>query len=114
MAEEGTFINAPSPMIVPGNWYLLAVLNSPIADWYIHQLSVARSGGYYEYKPMYIEQFPVPVIYNDLRISSIIQKAKQVQFDSDNDYSDEIDDIIFDLYELTPEERRVIREQNED
>ena len=108
MAEKGTFINAPSPMIVPGNWFLLAVLNSPIADWYIHQLSVARSGGYYEYKPMYIEQFPVPMINDDSRVCPIIQMAKQMPLDNDKESSAEIDDLIFDLYGLTPEERRVI------
>ena len=49
IAKEGVYINAPSPLIVPGDLYILAVLNPPILDWYIHNLSVARSGGYYEY-----------------------------------------------------------------
>lgn len=101
MAEEGTFIKAPPPMNIPGNWYLLAVLNSPIADWYIRQLSVARSGGYYEYKPMYIEQIQIPVISNDSCIFLIIQKARQMQIDNNINYSNELDDMIFDLYGLT-------------
>ena len=60
--DSDCFINAPSPMIVPGNKYLLAILNSKIADWYIRQLGVTRNGGYFEYKPMFVEQLPVPLI----------------------------------------------------
>ena len=62
LADEGFFINAPSPMIVPGNKYVLAVLNSKLGDWYIRQLGVTRNGGYFEYKPMFVEQLPVPIL----------------------------------------------------
>ena len=62
VVEEGYFVNAPSPMIVPGNKYILAVLNSRLGDWYIRQLGVTRNGGYFEYKPMFVEQLPVPMI----------------------------------------------------
>lgn len=58
--EDDYFINAPSPMIVPGSKYLVAILNSKLADWYIRQLGVTRNGGYFEYKPMFIEKLPVP------------------------------------------------------
>lgn len=49
MAPENFFVNAPSPMLVPGDYYLLAVMNSIVADWYIRQLGVTRNGGYFEY-----------------------------------------------------------------
>ena len=55
LADEGMFVNAPSPMIVPGNKYILAVLNSKLGDWYIRQLGVTRNGGYFEYKPIFVE-----------------------------------------------------------
>ncbi len=47
-------------MITPFNDYLLAVLNSKLGDWYIRQLGVMRNGGYFEYKPMFVEQLPIP------------------------------------------------------
>ena len=49
-------------MIVPASRYLLAVLNSKLADYYIRNLGVTRNGGYFEYKPMFIEKLPVPII----------------------------------------------------
>ena len=59
-AEGGTFISAPSTMLTPYDPYLLAVLNSSLADWYFKLIGVERDGGYYEYKPMFIERIPVP------------------------------------------------------
>ena len=59
-APAGMFINAPCVMITPFNDYLLSVLNSKLGDWYIRQLGVTRNGGYFEYKPMFVEQLPVP------------------------------------------------------
>lgn len=54
------FVNAPCPMIVPADEYLLHILNSKLADYYIRNLGVTRNGGYFEYKPMFIEKLPVP------------------------------------------------------
>lgn len=62
LVEDGFAINAPSPFITPANKYLLAVLNSKVGDYYIRTLGVKRNGGYFEYKPMFIEQLPVPQI----------------------------------------------------
>ena len=59
-APSGMFINAPCVMITPFSDYLLAVLNSKLGDWYIRQLGVTRNGGYFEYKPMFVEQLPIP------------------------------------------------------
>lgn len=35
LVEEGFMVNAPSPLITPGYLWLLAILNSKTADWYI-------------------------------------------------------------------------------
>ena len=70
IAPENMFINAPACMIVPGNTYLLAVLNSKIADYYLRTLGVVRNGGFFEYKPMFVEQIPIPKITTE--------KAKQI------------------------------------
>ena len=60
-APEGMFINAPSPFIATTNIALLHILNSKIADYYIRSLGVTRNGGYFEYKPMFVEKLPVPL-----------------------------------------------------
>ena len=60
LVGPGFYINAPSALIGGGDRYLLAILNSEIADYYIRSLGVTRNGGYFEYKPMFVEKLPVP------------------------------------------------------
>ena len=38
MVEAGMYINAPSPFIATDDYYLLAALNSKIADWYVRNV----------------------------------------------------------------------------
>ena len=107
-AEEGYFINAPSSMIVPGNKYLLAVLNSKLADWYIRQLGVTRNGGYFEYKPMFVEQLPVPVLDEEAQIPYIrlvdkILEEKRALNDTHH-LESEINQRVYALYHLREEE----------
>lgn len=59
-AGEEYVVNAPANQIVPASKALLNLLNSRLADWYVKQLMVARNGGYYEYKPMFVGRLPVP------------------------------------------------------
>ena len=59
-APEGMFINAPSPFIATKNIAILHILNSKIADYYIRSLGVTRNGGYFEYKPMFVDKLPIP------------------------------------------------------
>ena len=98
-APEGMFVNAPCPMIVPFNGYLLAILNSRLGDWYIRQNGVTRNGGYFEYKPMFVERLPVP----------IIEKSKQTVFaslatQSNTEKQHKLDMMVYELYGLTPAE----------
>ena len=106
--EEEYFINAPSPMIVPGSKYLVAILNSKIADWYIRQLGVTRNGGYFEYKPMFVEKIPVPHVTPEVEkkisdlVDSIIEGNKT---NSDvKQLESQMDSIINDIYGISEDE----------
>ena len=114
LADEGLFINAPSPMIVPGNKYILAVLNSRLGDWYIRQLGVTRNGGYFEYKPMFVEQLPIPMLspkdqapYISL-VDSVLQSKKDKKDSSIAE--EEINKLVYSLYKLTKQEIQFIEE----
>ena len=114
LVEDDYFINAPSPpMIVPGSKYLLAILNSKVADWYIRQLGVTRNGGYFEYKPMFVEQLPVPIIdeYQQKPFDEIVDKIHQLKKQGDDTaiLEEEIDNMVFQLYDFTSDEIDLIR-----
>ena len=108
LADEGMFVNAPSPMIVPGNKYILAVLNSKLGDWYIRQLGVTRNGGYFEYKPMFVEKLPVPQISAEQQKQYIglVEQLLEPQTDSNANakIDQELDQLIFNLYGLSANE----------
>ena len=109
-AEEDFYINAPSPIIVPASKYLLGALNSKVADYYIRQLGVTRNGGYFEYKPMFVEKIPIPDVSNTTteKIESLVDNILSAK--KENPHADtsalehEIDLLVYDLYGLTPEE----------
>jgi hypothetical protein len=108
LVEGGMFVNAPCPMIVPGNLYLLAVLNSVVGDYFIRSLGVIRNGGYFEYKPMFVEQLPVPVLdlveqkpFADLALQ--ILEAKKANLKTEK-LERELDQMIFELYDLSRDE----------
>lgn len=84
-------------MIVPASRYLLAILNSKLADYFIRQLGVTRNGGYFEYKPMFIEQLPVPQCLDD----SIL---KEIDTNVAIKNEKTIDTIVYSLYGLNDEE----------
>ena len=94
--QKGMFINAPSPFIVTSNIAILHILNSKIADYYIRSLGVTRNGGYFEYKPMFVEKFPIPQTGLDSLELYPINPSKEQE--------KEIDDIIYRLYHLSMQE----------
>ena len=111
--SDEVYINAPASMIVPGDKYLLGILNSKLANWYIRSLGVTRNGGFFEYKPMFVEQLPVPVISGQKKeeiiklVDNIIDEKKA---NSDCLYlEDKLDNIIFQLYGLTTDEINFIK-----
>lgn len=95
-APKGMFINAPSPFIATENIAILHILNSKIADYYIRSLGVTRNGGYFEYKPMFVNKLPIP---KD-GLEGLQNFKEQPSFNEER----EISKIIYQLYGLTNQE----------
>ena len=100
---EGVFINAPSPFIATSNIPVLHVLNSKLADYYIRSLGVTRNGGYFEYKPMFVEKCPIPQTGLD-ELNKYPEKPTIEQ-------EQEINKYLFKLVGLTHEEMEFIETQ---
>ncbi|MCR5400446.1 MAG: Eco57I restriction-modification methylase domain-containing protein, partial [Treponema sp.] len=104
LAPAGMMINAPATMIVPASESLLCILNSKLADYYIRNLGVTRNGGYFEYKPMFIEQLPVP--------QNIDEKLFEEFSKKELNNEEEIDRKVYELYGLTKDEIAFIEDLN--
>ena len=108
MAPENMFINAPACMIVPGSQYLLAMLNSKVADYYIRKLGVVRNGGFFEYKPMFVEHIPVPIPREEV-VASI---ADIFNSDASDELKDKrLEEIIESMFDFTEPEIAYLRNQ---
>jgi adenine-specific DNA-methyltransferase len=99
LAKEGIFINAPSSMIVPFNGYLLSILNSKLGDWFIRHKGVTRNGGYFEYKPMFIELLPVPLLSEKDQEAFVSLALLPIE---ENQHK--IDLLVYSLYNLSKNE----------
>jgi len=102
--EESYFINAPSPFFVTDDLYLLAILNSKLSGYYIKSLGVTRNGGYFEFKPMFVEQLPIPIISKaekEIFIEFVKQiiDLKKAKKDT-SEFENEIDSLVYKLYNL--------------
>ncbi len=104
LVGKGMYINAPSTMITPGNKYILSVLNSSVGDHYIRSRGVTRSGGFFEYKPMFVEELPIPQISSEAQkpfetLVDCILYAKDKGFESEaSTFESVIDGMVYDLY----------------
>jgi len=116
-AESDYVINAPGTMITPPNKYLLAVLNSKVGDYYIRSLGVTRSGGYFEYKPMFVENLPVPKLskteqkpFEEL-VDKILGAKKSNSSADTSEFESQIDQLVYELYGLTDDEINIVEEK---
>jgi Type I restriction-modification system methyltransferase subunit len=113
--------------------YLLGVLNSNLFDWLIKQISSQFSGGYYSYNRQYIKQLPIRAIdFSDhadkarhYRVVELVERmldlnrrlaeAKEPQtktvLQRQIETTDrQIDRMVYELYELTEDEIRIVEE----
>jgi TaqI-like C-terminal specificity domain len=112
--------------------YMLALLNSTLLEWYIRQTAAQMRGGYYSYESRFIRGLPIRAIdlsngcdkarhdtmvelverileLNKKKHSGRLAPSELEGVDSDIAATDaEIDNLVYELYEITDEERRLI------
>lgn len=111
--------------------YLLGLLNSRLLDWYIKQTATSMRGAYYSFESRYIQGLPIRMLdvsqdgdksrhdhlvslvrqvsqlYRDLATArtAVDQTTRMRQIEA---VTDQIDGLVFQLYELTQDEIAVI------
>jgi hypothetical protein len=108
-----SYVSAPANIIPTEDLYLLAILNSPICKWMIALEAATRSGGFLEYKPMYVGKIPIfPA--SEIQKAPIVERVRTILENPDGpdmlNLEAEINTLIFDLYDLTAEEIAIIEE----
>ena len=88
--------------------YLIAFLNSKLSEYYFSKIATTTGVGTVRWLKYKIEQLPVPNIKNT-KYDKIRQLPILIKIGNEN--SDKIDDIIFELFSFTSEERKYILNQ---
>jgi hypothetical protein len=130
---EKNYINAPSVMIASEDRYLLAILNSKLSFFIVSNIAASRQGGFYEYKPMYVSKIPIHKINmedsSELLIQDRLEFLVNQIIDVNKNYlktnipngkkrlqreidaiDAEIDRLVYELYDLTEDEIRIVEE----
>jgi hypothetical protein len=129
--KDKFYSNDKTTIITTDDLYLLGILNSKVTDLVMHSISSTKQGGFFEYKPMYLQQLPIRTInFNnpsekalhdklvslvDLMLelhkkkNSLPPSAEREKIEREITITDEkIDEIVYGLYGVTEEERRIV------
>ena len=111
-ADAGFYLSAPATMMVSDSEYLLGIMNSRITQYLVSQSAAERQGGFLEFKPMYVSPIAIPDQPENEGISALVSQilaAKHTNPDADvSKLENEIDQIVYLLYDLTPEEIAIV------
>jgi adenine-specific DNA-methyltransferase len=117
--EGGIFINAPANIIVSDKVsikFLVAVMNSKIFDREFKRVGIFL-GHAYEWKKQYVEQVGIPpitpanqslVAQIEALVDQILARKRGNPHADTRDLERAIDDIVYRLYDLSPDEIRLV------
>jgi len=131
--NSGFYSNDKTSIIATGNLYLLGLLNSKVLDFVMHSISSTKSGGYFEYKPMYLKKLPILALDIEeesekerhkymvslveqmltlrerLTIANTPNEVAAIQRQIDTT-DRQIDQLVYQLYGLTEEEIQIVED----
>jgi len=113
--DQGYFVNQKAFIIPEASKYLLGVLNSSVVTWLFDKLLAKLQNGFYEPSSIFLKDFPIPVTKETEPVENLVNQIlavtkvqdypddleKQVKI---NELERQIDMIVYQLYDLTPEE----------
>ena len=127
--EDNYYVNAPACILPTNSKYVLGVLNSTLMSYFLKSICAERQGGFIEQKPVYVSQIPIKEASGAQQnaIAELAEKMLELnrqlaQFGDKRTEARErlerqiaetdakIDELVYELYGLTDEERKVIEE----
>ncbi len=100
---------------------MTALLNSSLINWYFDKICPGLGNTAHRWKKVYVEKIPMIDLQDasvqrlTSKVDAILSQANHENYDPANppkqqlNLEAEIDDLVFDLYQLTHEERQLIR-----
>jgi len=111
--EEGLFCNNSMWIIPTDDKVLLGILNSKLGWWLISKYCTAIQNGY-QLIWKYFSQIPIVAgdkkVRNSLnqKVNDLLEQKKNNSQADTSRLENEIDELVYQLYDLTPEEQRLV------
>ena len=112
--DGGYFLGNTLYLLPTKEMWILGLLNSKAVFWFYTKTSTQIRGGFVRFIAQYVSQIPIPSIKPAQKalISKIVNQildAKRTDPDADvSELENEIDQIVYLLYDLTPEEIKIV------
>lgn len=110
--SKGAIIDITAFVIPSSDKWLLGILNSRLAEFFIELYTIKRRGGYSEFKKQYVTRLPIIETDEKSNITSlttqILQKKSQSPTADTSALEAEIDVLVYKLYGLTHGEVLVV------
>ena len=94
--------------------YVLGLLNSKLINYRYKSIGKQTGGGMFEYLENSIKKIPIPIVdsHNQQLIANLVDEILDIKKRDLHQCIEknklEIDELVFDLYELTPDERQFV------
>ena len=115
--ESGAYGGNTMYIVPTKEIWLLGLLNSKAVFWFYTKTSTQIRGGFVRFIAQYVSQIPIPIIKPAQKalISKLVNQILAAKHtDPDVDISaleNEIDHIVYSLYDLTPDEIAIVEEK---
>ncbi|MEL6675641.1 MAG: TaqI-like C-terminal specificity domain-containing protein [Bacteroidota bacterium] len=118
--SKAYYSNDKTSIIATSERFVLGLIGSKAIDFFIHQIASTKSGGFFEYKPMYVSALPiVRVDKSDKRKWQIKERINELvgiqlakKEDNKNaelvEYDEEVDQLVYELYGLSEKEIAIV------
>jgi len=112
--EAAHYSNDKSYILPTDDLALLGILNSQVTNFFIRQISPPVRGGFMEMRIIFMEQLPIPSA-TDTQKAPIIERVQQILADPASPtvphLEADINQLVYTLYKLTPEETKIIENE---
>jgi adenine-specific DNA-methyltransferase len=114
LIEAGIYLNKTTFFIPGNNLFLLGLMNSTLAKFYLGSIVSKMRGGYFSLSKAYVETFPVALDTKiEEKIVTLVAEALAIKKQDPNSNTKgleaEIDLLVYHLYDLTDEEIEIIK-----
>lgn len=121
-SNELVYSNDKTSIVSTDDLFLLGVLNSKAADYFIKSIASTKQGGFFEFKPMYVERVPIPDASNEEKedLRALVRQIVTVRGELSEQNSmkgtvtfleDQVDRLVYRLYDLTEEEIQIVEDK---